>query len=164
MRFDIAPAGVTDLARAAELTVRTNQLNTTGHTYSYEELEAFRTSEDHILLIARLDDRFGPYGNIGLALVAKQRDFWTIKLLLMSCRVMSRGVGTIMVNHIKRMARTAGTRLLADFVPTDRNRMMLVSFRFNQFTEIERRGALVVHEADLASIPADPKYVEVIRR
>lgn len=161
MRFRIAPAGETDLARAAELTVRTNQLNTTGRTYSYEELAAFRTSADHLLLTARLDDRFGPYGNIGLALVEKAAEHWTIKLLLMSCRVMSRGVGTIMVNHVKRMARDAGVRLRAEFVPTDRNRMMLVSLKFNQFTERERVGDLVVYESDLATIPPDPDYVRV---
>jgi FkbH-like protein len=162
MRCEIAPAGVTDLARAAELTVRTNQLNTTGHTYSYAELEAFRTSGDHLLLIARLDDRFGPYGNVGLALVEKATDRWTIKLLLMSCRVMSRGVGTIMINHIRRLARTAEVRLFADFRSTERNRMMLVSFKFNQFAEFERRDGLIVFEADLATIPADPDYVAVV--
>jgi FkbH-like protein len=161
MRFRIAPAGETDLARAAELTVRTNQLNTTGRTYSYEELAALRTSGDHLLLMARLDDRFGPYGNVGLALVEKAADVWTVKLLLMSCRVMSRGVGTIVVNHVKRMARDAGARLTAEFLPTDRNRMMLVSLKFNQFSELERRGDLVVYEADLTTIPADPAYVRV---
>lgn len=44
MRFTIAPAQERDLQRAEELTVRTNQLNATGYTYSYEELDAFRRS------------------------------------------------------------------------------------------------------------------------
>lgn len=43
--------------------------DTTGRTYSYEELDTFRTSGDHLLLVARLTDRYGPYGNIGLTLV-----------------------------------------------------------------------------------------------
>jgi FkbH-like protein len=71
--------------------VRTNQLNTTGYTYSYAELEALRRSPGHLLLVAGLEDRFGGYGKIGLALVEKGAEFWTLKLLLMSCRVMSRG-------------------------------------------------------------------------
>lgn len=91
MRFTIARATGEDLRRAAELTVRTSQLNTTGYTYSYEELDAFRESPGHELLVARLADRYGPYGTIGLVLVERGRDAWRIKLLLMSCRVMSRG-------------------------------------------------------------------------
>jgi predicted enzyme involved in methoxymalonyl-ACP biosynthesis len=39
-------------------------------------------------VVASLDDRFGTYGKIGLALVEKGSAVWTIKLLLMSCRVM----------------------------------------------------------------------------
>jgi hypothetical protein len=44
MIFTIAPCREEDLQRAEELTVRTNQLNTTGYTYSYEELDALRQS------------------------------------------------------------------------------------------------------------------------
>ena len=51
MVFTIAPARAEDLARAEELTNRTNQLNTTGRTFSREELEELRCSERHLLLI-----------------------------------------------------------------------------------------------------------------
>ena len=37
MVFTIKPAQEEDLQRAEELTMRTNQLNTTGYTYAYEE-------------------------------------------------------------------------------------------------------------------------------
>ncbi|MFD4865860.1 HAD-IIIC family phosphatase [Streptomyces sp. NPDC058412] len=161
MRFEITPAGESDLQRAEELTVRTNQLNTTGVTYSYEELDAFRTSDRHLLLTASLTDRYGPYGTIGLALVETGEEDWHLRLLLMSCRVMSRGVGTVLINHVKRRARDAGARLIADFVPTDRNRMMYVSFKFNGFDEISREDHLVRFAADLSSIPPDPAYLEV---
>lgn len=161
MRFGIKEATEDDLQRAEELTVRTNQLNTTGYTYSYAELDAFRVSDRHLLLTSTLEDRYGPYGTIGLALVEKGETAWVLKLLLMSCRVMSRGVGTIMINHIKRLARDAGVRLLAEFVQTGRNRMMYASYKFNRFTEIDRRDDFVMFEADLAEIPADPPYVEV---
>ncbi len=44
MKLTISEATENDLQRAEELTVRTNQLNTTGYTYSYDELNAFRKS------------------------------------------------------------------------------------------------------------------------
>ena len=57
-------------------------------------------------MVAGLEDRFGTYGKIGLALVEKTSpEVWTLKLLLMSCRVMSRGVGTIMMSHIMQLRR-----------------------------------------------------------
>jgi FkbH-like protein len=161
MRFGIMEATEDDLQRAEELTLRTNQLNTTGYTYSYAELDAFRKSDRHLLLASTLEDRYGPYGTIGLALVEKGDEVWVIKLLLMSCRVMSRGVGTIMLNYIKRLAHAAGVRLQAEFIQTDRNRMMYVSYRFNRFSQVEQRDAFVMFEADLTSIPADPSYVAV---
>jgi len=161
MRFTIAPAAEADLQRAEELTVRTNQLNTTGETYSYEELDAFRRSPDHLLLVASLVDRYGTYGKIGLALIEKGAEIWTLKLLLMSCRVMSRGVGTILLHHVMSLARDAGARLQAEIRNTGRNRMMLVTFTFGGFKQVETRGDLKIYEADFRLIQPPPDYVEV---
>lgn len=162
MRFSITPARAEDLKRAEELTMRTHQLNTTGYTYSYEELDAFRQSPDHKLFIAGLDDKYGTYGKIGLTLVECQPDAWTIKLLLMSCRVMSRGVGTIMVNHLMHLARAANVCLLAEFVQNDRNRMMYITYKFGGFKEREKHGDLVIFEHDLQHISPFPPYVQVL--
>jgi len=161
MVFTIAPARAEDLARAEELTNRTNQLNTTGRTFSREELEELRCSDRHLLLMSELTDKFGSYGKIGLALVECDPQVWTIKLLLMSCRVMNRGVGTIMLNHILRKAQESGVRLLSEFVSNDRNRMMYVTYKFAGFTEIENKGGVQILEHGLASIPPVADYISV---
>jgi FkbH-like protein len=165
MRFTIAPCSEEDLRRAEELTVRTNQLNTTGYTYDYAELDAFRRSPDHLLLVAGLDDRFGAYGKIGLALVQTSPQWWTLKLLLMSCRVMSRGVGTILMGHVMAEAKAAGARLRAEFRTNGRNRMMYITYRFAGFREAAREGDLVTFEHDLETTPTFPDFVRVdVRR
>lgn len=161
MVFTIAPARESDLQRAEELTVRTHQLNTTGRTYSYEELNQIRQSSQYKLLVADLKDKYGTYGKIGLALIECNEQIWTIKLLLMSCRVMSRGVGTILINYIMQEARKANVRLQADFLETDRNRMMYVTYKFGGFREVERDGSLVVFEHDLSRIQPFPEYATV---
>jgi FkbH-like protein len=160
MKFVVACAQEDDLQRAEELTVRTNQLNTTGYTYSYEELNQFRCSTDHLLLVASLEDKFGSYGKIGLALLEKTPEKWTIKLLLMSCRVMSRGVGTLLMNYILELARNAGVRLYAEFQSNGKNRMMLVTYKFGGFKEVEKSGNLIVFEHDLVRIQPVPSYVD----
>ena len=161
LAFTIKLAAEGDLKRAEELTLRTHQLNTTGYTYSYDELDALRRSSDHLLLVASLDDKYGPYGSIGLALVEQGQEIWTIKLLLMSCRVMSRGVGTILMSYIMSKAQQAKVRLRAHFIPNGRNRMMYVTYKFGGFKEVEQAGDLVILENDLTQIQSFPDYVKV---
>jgi len=148
MVLTVRPAGPGDLARAEELTVRTHQLNATGRTYSYDELDALRRDPDHLLLVAGLTDRFGDYGTIGLALVHRGRAHWTLRLLLLSCRVAARGVGTVLLDHLRSRAAEAGATLRGEFVDTGRNRMMWVTYAIAGFREVARHGATTVLEAD----------------
>lgn len=161
MHFTIADAQEEDLQRAEELTIRTNQLNTTGYTYSYDELQQFIQSANHKLLIATLEDKYGNYGKIGLALVECLENQWTIKLLLMSCRVMSRGVGTVMLNYIIKLAKENNVRLCAEFLFNNRNRLMYISYKFAGFKEIEKINDLIFLENDLMRIQPCPDYINL---
>jgi FkbH-like protein len=161
MELSIFPAKEEDLKRAEELTVRTHQLNATGYTYSYDELNYFRLSDQHQLFMARLKDKYGTYGHIGLSLIECSPDLWTIKLLLMSCRVMSRGIGTIMLSHIMQMAKQQDVRLQAEFVPNDRNRMMDITYRFAGFDEVDEIDGRIIIGNELSKITPFPDYVKV---
>lgn len=162
MRMRIAEADKSDLQRAEELTIRTNQLNSTGRTFDYHELDALRCSPDHLLLVASLEDRFGSYGTIGLAVIEKATPRWKLCLLLMSCRVVSRGVGTVLLNHVMRLARDDGAQLLAEFVHTGRNRMMFITYMFAGFRELGRDGDRVVLHSTLEHIQPPPAYLELV--
>lgn len=159
--FTLSLAREEDLQRAEELTVRTHQLNTTGHTYSYEELNYFRQSDQHILLIAGLDDKYGSYGKIGLTLIECDEFVWTIELLLMFCRVISKGVGTVMINHIRNEARKNNVRLQAELIHNDRNRMMYMTYKFAHFKEKEKKSDLVILENDLSLVQKFPGYLTI---
>jgi FkbH-like protein len=162
MHFQIHDALEEDLKRAEELTVRTNQLNATGKTYDYDELNEFRLSDTHKLLVCELTDKYGSYGKIGLALIEMKEDHWHLKLLLMSCRVMARGVGTVLMSHIMQEAKAAGKKLLADFKKTGRNRMMYVSYKFSNFKEISSdEEGNIVFENDLSMIQPFPPYIDI---
>lgn len=165
MNLTIAPARETDLRRAEELTLRTHQLNTTGYTYTYEELDELRQSKRHRVLVCGLTDKYGTYGKIGLAVIECEARHWVIKLLLMSCRVMSRGVGTLLINCILRLARDAGVGVKAEFIPNDRNRMMYVTYKFAGFKEVARRENVIILENDCNKIQELPAYanIEVIQ-
>lgn len=140
LTMTITPATEEDLARACELTVRTHQLNTTGQTFTIGQLREMCASPAYEVLVARLTDRFGSYGTIGLAVSEFTDDTAVLKLLLMSCRVMSRGVGTVFLDHVVRRALAAGRRPRAEFVPTAVNRIMLVTLRFAGFEVVRQEG------------------------
>lgn len=145
-----------DLARAHELTVRTHQLNSTGLVYGMEELRELMASCDHEILVASLRDRFGDYGTIGLSVSHRRGGDSVLRLLLMSCRVMSRGVGALFIQHVNARARAAGLRPLAEFVATDVNRVMLVTLRFSGFQVLDPGPDPVVLVAPDAQGPPTP--------
>jgi FkbH-like protein len=162
MVLTLFPAGQDDLDRAEELTVRTHQLNATGRTYSRDALDRFRRDPGHLLLMAELRDRYGSYGRVGLALVERRPAAWTIKMLLASCRVISRGVGGVLLSHIINQARRAGVGLQAEFVPTDRNRMLLVTYRFSGFEEAATDDGVILLRHPLSAERPFPGYMRVI--
>lgn len=163
MQLVIAKAQEEDLKRAEELTVRTNQLNTTGRTYSYKELKDLIHSERHSLLIGELIDKHGTFGKIGLALIEKTDEIWLIKLFLMSCRVMAYGIGTIFLTHILQLAKEEGKKVRAEFIQTKRNRLMYITFKFSNFKEIATdKNGNIIFENDLSIIQKIPAYIRLV--
>ena len=160
MKLTISPVTEHDLQRPYELTVRTHQLNSTGYTYSYEELQGFIDSEDHIFLIAQLTDKFGDYGKFGLILV-ENTDALRIKLLLMSCRVMSRGVGSAILIYLAKLKEQLNKPMFAEFKTTDRNRIMYITYKIMGFDEIEDNDGDVLLEYTSEESKEFPPYFEV---
>lgn len=162
MELKISSAKNGDLERMEELTIRSHQLNSTGYTYSYEELEEMRISNRYKLITASLNDNYGDFGKIGLAVIEVEENTWTIKLLLMSCRVMSKGIGNVMINHIIRLAQKNNARLRAEFVFNDRNRMMYVTYKFAEFEEVHYEDNYAILENKSKTEPKFPEYLKVI--
>jgi len=162
MEFKISLAKEEDLLRAEELTFRTNQLNSTGIHYSYDDLKHLVNSPNHHLWVCELTDKYGSYGKIGLALVEVQEDAWCIRLILMSCRTVSRGVGTVMLSFLMKEAKSAGKLLRADFHRTDRNRHMYMAYKFTNFIETQSNENRIVFENDLTVIQEYPPYLKIV--
>ncbi|HCC36023.1 MAG TPA: hypothetical protein DEQ02_10535 [Ruminococcaceae bacterium] len=161
MKLTISLAVEGDLKRAEELTVRTHQLNSTGDVYSYEQLRELIGSQTYEVLIVQLDDKYGTYGKIGLALIEKDGIRWELKLLLMSCRVISRGVGGVILSYLVNKAISNGAELFARFVPSDRNRIMYISYKFGGFREDGKKGDCIILKADTSKLRVLPDYIAI---
>lgn len=124
-----------DLSRVEELTLRTSQMNATGVHYSDETLRSLLSEVRSEVLVISLTDRFGPHGAVGVMLVEKSEPVWHLKLLATSCRVVSFGAGAVLLRWLIDAAARAGVHLVADFLRTQRNRMMEVAYRFAGFAD-----------------------------
>jgi FkbH-like protein len=152
-----------DLARAQELTERTHQLNATGLVLSAAALEARCARADALVAVAELRDRFGDLGVIGLAVADLTPARWTLRLLLLSCRVMSRGLGGAFLWALLKHARAAGAALELRFVHQPRNRPMWLALRLAGLREVGRDGdqLLLAAPDDLQAPPTPGLHLEV---
>ena len=110
------------LARLAQMTEKTNQFNVLKRPLSEREIEAFMRDGKYAVFHARAIDQFGDHGIIAFALVRKDAERWHIESLLMSCRVINRGIEDAFVAAIARRAQVEGSASLSiTFEPSDKN-------------------------------------------
>jgi FkbH-like protein len=122
MRVRVEPLGESNLARAAQLLNKTNQLNLSTRRLSAEELRSWAAAPGRRLWTLRLADRLGDHGLIGIASVEREGTDVRIVDFLLSCRVFGRRLEDWMTHAAVRFARAQGAaRLVARYVPTAKN-------------------------------------------
>ncbi len=161
MRLEITKVTERDLQRVEELTVRTHQLNSTGYTYSYEELAALIQSPNHLFYICGLQDTYGDSGKVGLLLMERQNQVLQLKLLIVSCRVMSRGIGSALLAYATQLAHREGKILRAEFLETEHNRIMYITYKLAGFEEVEEDGDRLLLEFGQQAPLEFPPYLKV---
>ena len=110
------------LSRSAQLLAKTNQFNLTTRRHSAAELEAFAARAGAQAVAVRVRDRFGDAGVVGLVLARMEGDACVIDSLLLSCRVIGRGIETALLALIARRAAEMGARtLIGEFIETKKN-------------------------------------------
>ena len=111
--ISIGPASEADVARLHELSVRTHQFNSAGHGATEATFHAMIDAPGQQVLTVRLRDRFGDDGIVGGCVTEQREDgIWTVRLLMMSCRAMGRGVIDTLLAWLIRSAAGHGARTL----------------------------------------------------
>jgi FkbH-like protein len=119
LRVEVSPLAPSDLARAAQLSRRVNQFNLTTRRYHEAELAALPGGQAHVV---HARDRFGDYGLVGLVVTGAAGDTLEVDTLLLSCRVLGRGVEHAVLRRLGRLAREQGLGdVLLRVVHTARN-------------------------------------------
>ncbi|MFL6261094.1 MAG: amino acid adenylation domain-containing protein [Thermoanaerobaculia bacterium] len=118
--------------RVAQLSHRTNQFNLTTIRHSENEIEEIIRSPERHCLVVSVQDRFGDYGLTGVVIYGASPAALEVETLLLSCRVLGRGVEHRVLEELGRIAAARGlSRVDLAFVPTARNqpaRDFLASF------------------------------------
>lgn len=110
------------LARAAQLTQKTNQFNLTTRRYTEIEISALAEHRDSKIYLLSLSDRFGENGLVGVAILVWEGESARIDTFLLSCRVMGRTIETAFLAFLVDCAQAQGARyLVGEFLPTVKN-------------------------------------------
>jgi FkbH-like protein len=156
-----------DIPRVLELMTRTHQLNTTGMILDHERLKELlhESPRGMNFIVAELQDKFGWYGIIGIAMIEEVKPLWRLKHFAVSCRVMGRGVERAFIASMIHTAFTHGfTKVEAEFRDTGRNRMMRALYQMMGFLNIgDSNGSqTMIFKRTLQEVPQIPCWIEVV--
>jgi FkbH-like protein len=154
------------LARVAQLTQKTNQFNVTTRRYSEEQVSRFAANPGAIVRTIRVADRYGDSGLVGVLMARINGERCEIDTLLLSCRVIGRGVETLMLSDIGSLARSSGARVLAGrFIPTPKNAPAQDIYLRHGFVEAHTIDDGTLWELDLTSVtPTPPDHINVRKK
>ena len=166
MTVHLAPVTAASLARASQMTQKTNQFNTTTQRYSEAEISDRMASPDWTTVTARVTDRFGDNGIVCLAMGSVANGSMLIDTFLMSCRVIGRTVETAVLGRLVQAASAEGAKSIEGWIyPTKRNTPVRDLYRRHGFTLAQsgEDGAELWRldlEAGTVQIPSWLKVVE----
>lgn len=158
LKVDLFRAKTEDLGRITQLVNKTNQYNLTTIRRTLDEVRALAASDDWRLYAFRVTDKFGEYGLVGVIIikVSDDRRRWTIDSLMMSCRVLGRGVEQALIGGLAGDARAEGAvEFVGSYIPTAKNAICKTFLPDQGFT---RTGGQE-WRLDLADAPAIPAHI-----
>jgi FkbH-like protein len=129
--FECRPEHV---GRVTQLINKTNQFNLTTRRKTAAELEALCQDPAWDVLGVRASDRFGDYGLIGVVILRRVRNAIEIETLLMSCRVLGRGIEDAIFARIADVARAVdANEIIGAYIPTKKNMMVASLYETHHF-------------------------------
>lgn len=151
-------------ARLAQLTQRTNQFNLTTRRYEVGTIQALADDPDACVLWLDLDDRFGKYGVVGLAIVKVEGHTATIDTFLMSCRVLGRHAECALASVLATRARALGASVLVgEYLASERNQQVADLYDRLGFSRLESAADVQRWQWSLdAGDLARPDWVHII--
>ena len=117
IQMTIEEANDFNIPRIAQMTQKTNQFNLTTHRYTDADVR-LRLKEGWKIWCLSVADKFGDHGITGCIMVNGSE----IDTLLLSCRILGKGIEYAFVKRVLKMLVGQGVRkLYASYIPTAKN-------------------------------------------
>lgn len=152
LQIQIDSVSAETIPRVAQLTQRTNQFNTTTLRRTEAEVTALEHAGTHCFCV-RVSDRFGDYGLVGV-MTCRAADVLEVDSLMLSCRVLGRGVEHAMVRYLGELARARGVQAVVLPVVTSARNQPVLTFLdsvASEFRESTERGWLYTLPTEFAA-------------
>jgi FkbH-like protein len=159
---EVKKVGEGEVARVAQLTLRTNQFNLTTLRLSPEEVAARAADPGQIAVSIRSADRFGANGVVGAVFARVADDGLHVDNMLLSCRVFARGIETAAMASL--LAHAAGRGLpavYATYRPTAKNGKVAGFYPSLGFTQVADDDGTLSFRHDLADLPTVPTHLRL---
>ena len=151
------------IQRVAQLTNKSNQFNLTTLRCSEDDIRQMQEGGKHICMAGKLVDKFADNGIV--TVVAGEIDGSTvdIKLWLMSCRVLKRGMEDLMMNEFVSRCKERGVdKIVAHYYPTAKNSMVKDFYGDYGFTlESEDAEGNRTYTINVADYEQKPVHIEI---
>jgi len=151
MKIVIKYADDLGLPRIVRMINKTNQFNLTTRRYIDAEIRKMKEARDKFDIYSlQVSDRLGDEGIVGVAIVHKEPNIWTLDSFLLSCRVIGRKVETAFLAKIVADAKEQGvSTLVGEYIPTQKNAPVKNFYSSHGFEKLLQKGNLYRWRLDL---------------
>lgn len=141
MVVEVRHANEFSIPRIAQLTQKTNQFNLTTRRYSEADIKALAEREDSDVLYVRLQDKFGDSGIVGVCILKYKEGKAIFDSLLLSCRILGRGVEDVFLIQALKLAQKKGcNEAIGEYYATKKNLQVEYFYIRYDYDEINTVG------------------------
>ena len=153
------------IQRIAQLTNKSNQFNLTTLRCSESDITHMKDSPDYLCLYGKLEDKFGDNGVVSVVAGERIGDELHMRLWLMSCRVLKRGMEDAMLDTLVSDAQQIGIKTIKGYYyPTAKNNMVRDFYQRMCFTpESADETGNTVWTLDVATYAPKHPSIEITR-
>lgn len=153
------------IQRIAQLTNKSNQFNLTTLRCSESDITQMQNSDDFICLYGKLEDKFGDNGVVSVVTGEIEDKLLHMRLWLMSCRVLKRGMEDAMLDTLVLDAKDKGIeRIIGYYYPTPKNAMVKDFYQRMGFSLInEEENGNTTWELEINSYEPKNPAIEIQR-
>jgi FkbH-like protein len=147
------------VARAAQMTQKTNQFNLTTRRYTETDIIRMVDDPEYDIIVFSVSDHFGDYGVTGMSIIHVKNSIAIIDSFLMSCRVIGRNVEFAFFDQIVyKLLDKKVQIIIASYIHTPKNMQVemfydKLGFNCTKFDNLKKEFTIKVENYKMNNIP-----------